>query len=77
MHADLLTAREFFTLLPLLTGNRRERHGENLGEAAAPAEVGKLRPPLDPKHYFFGEIRAAHAAVESVTVTGKVVITVS
>ncbi|MFE0514626.1 zinc-dependent alcohol dehydrogenase family protein [Streptomyces sp. NPDC058964] len=63
-----------FTLLPLLTGRGREHHGEIMREAAALAEAGKLRPLLDPRHFTLADITDAHAAVESGTAQGKIVI---
>lgn len=63
-----------FTLLPLLTGSGREHHGEIMREAAALAEAGALRPLLDPRHFTLADIADAHAAVESGTAQGKVVI---
>ncbi|MFI9356017.1 zinc-dependent alcohol dehydrogenase family protein [Streptomyces lydicus] len=63
-----------FTLLPLLTGRGREHHGEIMREAAALVDVGALKPLLDPRHFTLAEVAAAHAAVESGTAQGKVVI---
>ncbi len=38
-----------FTLMPLLTGKGRERHGQILREAAKLVEAGKLRIKVDPR----------------------------
>ncbi|MEU5093630.1 zinc-dependent alcohol dehydrogenase family protein [Streptomyces sp. NPDC020996] len=65
-----------FTLLPLLTGHGREHHGEIMGEAAALADAGALRPLLDPRHFTLADVADAHAAVESGTAQGKIVIDV-
>jgi NADPH:quinone reductase-like Zn-dependent oxidoreductase len=62
-----------FTLLPLLTGEGREHHGEILRRAAALAESGKLTPLLNERQYSSAEIEAAYADVAS-SVTGKTVI---
>jgi NADPH:quinone reductase len=62
-----------FTLLPLLTGEGREHHGEILRRAAELAEAGKLSPLLNAKRYSSMEIDAAYAEVVS-SVTGKTVI---
>ena len=40
-----------FTLLPLLTGEGRARHGEILAEATKLAEAGKLLPKLDLRRF--------------------------
>lgn len=65
-----------FTLLPLLTGRGREHHGEIMREAAALADAGALRPLLDPRHFTLADVADAHAAVESGTAQGKIVIDV-
>ncbi|WP_181804315.1 zinc-dependent alcohol dehydrogenase family protein [Streptomyces shenzhenensis] len=66
-----------FTLLPLLTGRGREHHGEIMREAAALADAGALKPLLDPRHFTLADVADAHAAVESGTAQGKVVIDIS
>ena len=63
-----------FTLLPLLTGEGRPHHGEILREAARLVEAGKIVPRLDPRHFSLDEIAQAHAAIESGTTAGKIVI---
>ncbi|MEV7975324.1 zinc-dependent alcohol dehydrogenase family protein [Streptomyces sp. NPDC086519] len=63
-----------FTLLPLLTGRGREHHGEIMREAAALAAAGALKPLLDPRHFTLADVADAHAAVESGTAQGKIVI---
>ncbi|MFR9798756.1 zinc-dependent alcohol dehydrogenase family protein [Streptomyces sp. MS06] len=65
-----------FTLLPLLTGRGREHHGEIMEAAAALADEGALRPHLDPRRFALTDVAAAHAAVESGTADGKIVIDV-
>jgi len=63
-----------FTLLPLLTGQGRERHGEILAEAAALAEAGRLQPRLDERRFGLADIEAAHALVAQGHARGKVVV---
>ncbi|MDZ5446405.1 zinc-dependent alcohol dehydrogenase family protein [Micromonospora sp. 4G57] len=65
-----------FTLLPMLTGQGREHHGEILREAGALADAGALKPLLDPRPFTLATVADAHAAVESGTSTGKIVIDV-
>ncbi|MGW1621825.1 zinc-dependent alcohol dehydrogenase family protein [Streptomyces sp. NPDC002172] len=65
-----------FTLLPLLTGRARQHHGEIMREAAALADAGALKPLLDPRHFTLADVAGAHAAVESGTAQGKIVIDV-
>jgi NADPH:quinone reductase-like Zn-dependent oxidoreductase len=62
-----------FTLLPLLTGEGREHHGEILRRATALAESGQLAPILDPRRFTLDTAEAAHAAVAAGP-AGKVVI---
>lgn len=65
-----------FTLLPLLTGRGREHHGQIMREASALADAGALKPLLDPGHFTLADVADAHAAVESGTAQGKIVIDV-
>ncbi|MFI6761033.1 zinc-dependent alcohol dehydrogenase family protein [Micromonospora sp. NPDC050417] len=65
-----------FTLMPMLTGQGREHHGEILREAAALADAGGLKPLLDPRRFTLATVADAHALVESGASTGKVVIDV-
>jgi NADPH2:quinone reductase len=62
-----------FTLLPLLTGEGREHHGEILRRAAALAEADRLAPVLDPRRFTLETVEAAHAAVAAGP-AGKVVV---
>ncbi|MGV9213287.1 zinc-dependent alcohol dehydrogenase family protein [Micromonospora sp. RB23] len=63
-----------FTLLPLLTGQGRDAHGEILREASALADAGALRPIVDPRRFTLDTVADAHAVVEAGTSTGKIVI---
>ncbi|TDY02183.1 zinc-dependent alcohol dehydrogenase family protein [Mycolicibacterium litorale] len=65
-----------FTLSPLLTGQRREHHGEVLRAAKLLAESGLLTPRLDERAYTLADVDDAYDAVENRTATGKVVIDV-
>ena len=62
-----------FTLLPLITGEGRARHGEILAKAAALAEAGKLKPLLNERRFSTAQIAEAHALVEAGAL-GKVVV---
>ncbi|MEJ8840490.1 zinc-dependent alcohol dehydrogenase family protein [Ramlibacter sp. AN1133] len=65
-----------FTLLPILTGELREHHGEILAEATALAEAGLLKPLLDPARFALDAVDAAHARVAAGSARGKVVVDV-
>lgn len=63
-----------FTLLPLLTGQHVDHHGQALRAATHLAGTGQLKPRLDPGSYSLDDLPAAYAAVENGTAAGKVVI---
>jgi NADPH:quinone reductase len=65
-----------FTLLPLLTGEGLEHHGEILGHAARLAADGKLRPMLDPHRFTLAEVDAAHALMAGGQARGKIAVDV-
>jgi NADPH:quinone reductase len=65
-----------FTLLPMLTGEGREHHGEILREATKLIEAGKIVPRLDPRHFSLETIEQAHAAIEPGMNSGKIVVDV-
>ena len=62
-----------FTLLPLLTGEGRDHHGEILRRAAVLAEAGRLAPLLNVRRYSSAEIETAYSDVVASEV-GKTVI---
>lgn len=63
-----------FTLIPMLTGEGREHHGEILRGAAALAEAGQLRPILDGQQFGFDQATQAHEYVAAGRTHGKVVV---
>ena len=66
-----------FTLLPLLTGEGRERHGAILAEAARLAEAGELVPRLDPRRFTLGSVNDAYRIVAARAARGKLVVDVA
>jgi NADPH2:quinone reductase len=76
LHAKALTLSVVFMLLPLVTGQGRERHGEIMARAAALAHGGKLRPHLD-RTFPLEDIAKAHDFLDSGRAAGKVVIEVA
>jgi len=76
LHAKGLTLSVVFMLLPLLTGQGRERHGEILTLAAILAEQGKLRPLLAERRFTLDEIAQAQEYLDSGRAVGKVVVEV-
>jgi NADPH:quinone reductase len=65
-----------FTLMPLLTGKGRARHGEILREAARMIEAGSLKPILDDRHFTLETTQAAHDLLEGGAARGRLVIDV-
>jgi len=66
-----------FTLLPLLTGIGRARHGEILEEASRLIEQGKLSPRLDPRAFTLDTLDEAHAIVTEGRGQGKIVVSLT
>lgn len=74
MLARGLSLHSVFMLIPLLTGEGRERHGTMLREIAGAVDAGRLRPLVDPATFTFDEAAAAHRHVEDGRHVGKVVL---
>jgi len=66
-----------FTLLPLLTGEDRARHGQIMREAAGLADAGKLRILMDERHFTLEQVNQAHALVAEGQARGKLVIDIA
>lgn len=66
-----------FTLLPLLTGEGREHHGEILREVTRLAEAGKITPFVDARRFDLDSVADAHGLIERREARGKVVIDVA
>lgn len=65
-----------FTLLPLLSGEGREHHGEILREAVALVEAGKIKPRLDPRRFTLETVDNAYRALREGPNNGKIVVDV-
>ena len=63
-----------FTLLPLITGEGREHHGEILRHVADLAEQGLISPLLDSRRFGLETAHQAHLAVEDGSARGRVVV---
>nr|WP_235939950.1 zinc-dependent alcohol dehydrogenase family protein [Bradyrhizobium hipponense] len=63
-----------FTLLPLLSGEGRARHGEIMAEATRLAEAGELVPLLDVSHFTLESVGDAYALIRDHTARGKLVV---
>ncbi|MES2263735.1 MAG: zinc-dependent alcohol dehydrogenase family protein [Pseudomonadota bacterium] len=63
-----------FTMLPLLSGHGRDKHGAILREAATLVEAGKIRVLMDEARYTLDTVGAAHQALSTGSARGKVVV---
>jgi NADPH2:quinone reductase len=63
-----------FTLLPLLTGEGREHHGDILREAARLVETGQLRAQLDSRTFTLQDAAVTHELIEQRRANGKLVV---
>jgi NADPH:quinone reductase len=70
-----LSLHAVFMLLPMLTGDDRERHGAMLADIAATVDAGGVRPLLDRTAFTFDDVAAAHRRAEAGDHIGKVVLT--
>jgi NADPH:quinone reductase len=77
MHVKGLSLHVIFILLPLLTGEGRERHGTILREVAALVDEGKLRPLVDDSPFTLATAAEAYRRMQSSEATGKVVIDIA
>ena len=66
-----------FTLLPLLSGEGRARHGAILADVARLVEAGQVVPRVDDRIFDLASAADAHDAVSSGGAQGKVVVSVS
>ncbi|MFK3857155.1 zinc-dependent alcohol dehydrogenase family protein [Agrobacterium pusense] len=66
-----------FTLIPLLTGEGREHHGDIMREATRLAENGQLMPRLDGRSFALEDVMAAHELIEGGKVDGKLVVDIA
>jgi len=74
LHHKGLSLDVVFMLLPMLTGEGRERHGRALREAAEYVESNQLRPLVDEHLFGLDEAAKAHTHAESGEAIGKVVL---
>jgi NADPH2:quinone reductase len=63
-----------FTLLPLITGEGREHHGEILREATRLADAGHLHPLIDARRYTLDSVTEAYAHLASGAADGRLVV---
>jgi NADPH2:quinone reductase len=66
-----------FTLLPMLSGEGRQHHGEILRATAELVDAGRMKPILDPRRYGLDTVMDAYHEIEQRRAAGKVVIDVA
>ncbi|MCY1703872.1 zinc-dependent alcohol dehydrogenase family protein [Deinococcus sp. SL84] len=69
-----LTLHVIFMLVPLISGERRENHGQILEHLAGLVDAGYLKPLIDETRFAISEVSAAHTYLMSGLATGKVVL---
>jgi NADPH2:quinone reductase len=74
MHLKGLTLHLIFMLLPMLTGEGRQRHGEIMQRVATWVDAGKLEPLVHAERFRFDQANEAHALFASGTYVGKIVL---
>lgn len=74
MHLKGLSLHIVFMLLPMLTGNGREHHGEILRKVKNMVDGGALRPLIHDRVFSFSEINEAHEVFEQAQHIGKVTL---
>lgn len=65
-----------FTLMPMITGKGRKRHGEIMRAATKLAEAGKLQPLVDERKFTLATAQQAHEIIENGKTVGKLVVDV-
>jgi NADPH2:quinone reductase len=63
-----------FTLLPLITGEGREHHGEILRQLSDLADTGALVPLLDPRIFSLSSAHEAHLSMEDGSAAGRIIV---
>jgi NADPH2:quinone reductase len=66
-----------FTLLPMLSGEGRQHHGDILRETAKLVDADRMKPTLDPHRYNLDSVMDAYRAIEQRQTIGKVVIDIA
>ncbi|BCS88003.1 zinc-dependent alcohol dehydrogenase family protein [Pseudodesulfovibrio sediminis] len=77
MHARSLSLHVVFMLLPMITGQGRELHGEVLTNMSALVDEGALAVLIDEQVFSFRDIAEAHRYWKGGSALGKILLTVS
>ena len=77
MHNKSLSLHVVFMLLPILTGIGCEEHGNILSKITEIADLGKLKPLIDPHSFTLEQVSEAHVLLDSGKARGKIAISIS
>lgn len=77
MHSKSLSLHVVFMLLPMLTGEGRELHGEILSNISELVDEDALAVLLDKRTFDYRDVASAHKYWESGRATGKISISLS
>ena len=72
VHTKSLSLHVVFMLLPILSGEGRQAHGNILGKLKKYVESGQLMPKLHSKRFSFEEVEDAHLCWSEEDVMGKI-----
>lgn len=75
-HFKGLSLHIIFMLLPMLSGQGREKHGEILAKLADIVDAGAMKPLLDPQTFDLEKVSSAYDRLASGKAIGKVVVDV-
>ncbi|KHA51442.1 zinc-dependent alcohol dehydrogenase family protein [Sulfitobacter geojensis] len=75
-HFKGLSLHIIFMLLPMLSGQGREKHGEILAKLADIVDAGAMKPLLDPQTFDLENVSSAYDRLASGKAIGKVVVDV-
>ncbi|MBM1689149.1 zinc-dependent alcohol dehydrogenase family protein [Sulfitobacter geojensis] len=75
-HFKGLSLHIIFMLLPMLSGQGREKHGEILAKLADIVDAGAVKPLLDPQTFDLESVSSAYDRLASGKAIGKVVVDV-
>lgn len=74
LHSKGLTFHAVFMLLHMKNEDERQQHKNRLNKISTIINEGKLRPLIDPTHFTFDDVAAAHQHLEDNKAIGKIVL---
>ncbi|MBB6445226.1 zinc-dependent alcohol dehydrogenase family protein [Bacillus benzoevorans] len=74
LHSKGLSFHVVFMLLHMMNENERQQNKVRLNHISSIINEGKLHPVIDPKHFTFDDVSAAHQYLEDNKAIGKIVL---